>query len=436
MYVDALCNEIKEKASSYTQYDVISVFFGGGTPSIMTGNDILKIMSVIKSEYSLVEDCEISMEVNPGTIGENETKLDAYKRAGINRLSIGLQSANDNELKMLGRIHDVDAFEDTYDKAILAGFKNLNVDLISGLPGQKVEDFKKSLEYVLNLEPQPKHISAYSLIIEEGTPFYDMYGEKCENEDDNAENNMDYTQIESELCSEDSDREIYKITKDILGKHGYHRYEISNYSKEGYECRHNKVYWQRGNYLGFGVGSSSLVENIRWKNQDDVYEYINANGMTSVIETEKLSIKEQMEEFMFLGLRMMKGVSEKDFRNYFGQGFPKEYKDIINKYVSMGLMRCVYEDGEKAIAVSTMNDDSRVMSVGSGGDIGVMSAGSGDDVGVMSAGSGDDIGVMSTCFECENIGVISTCFECEYIRVMLTDKGINVSNVIMAEFIF
>lgn len=330
-YVEALCNEIATKAAGYIEYEVISIFFGGGTPSLLTVEQLECIMHAIYSNYNICEDCEVTMEVNPGTVegqinNDDATysvvnKLAGFKHAGINRLSIGLQSAREEELKLLGRIHNLEDFERTWNLAELAGFENLNVDLISGLPGQTIEDFEHSLKYVLNLKNRPTHISVYSLIIEEGTPFFDKYADL------------------NDETIEENDRAIYKITNGILEQNGYHRYEISNYALDGYECRHNKVYWQRGNYLSFGIGASSMVDNARWSNTPSIDKYLADSGLSEDVEYHMLSIKEQMEEFMFLGLRMMKGISVSQFEEYFGTSLPEQYEKVIAKYTELGYMK-------------------------------------------------------------------------------------------------
>lgn len=318
MYVDALIRELRARADRYTEYEVISIFFGGGTPSILSDKDIDRIMDTLKTEYNICYDCEVSMEVNPGTVTGHT--FEALKNTGINRISFGLQSTLDSELKTLGRIHDFREFLGSYRLAADAGFTSINVDLMSGIPGQTIESLALSLKTVVGLEPKPTHISTYGLILEEGTPFYEIYGEG-----------------DSRLPSEETERDMYEVTHDILSKAGYHRYEISNYALDGFECLHNSVYWRRGNYLGIGLGASSMVENCRWKNTSSMDEYL---GMDSVPEEEYtvLSPKEQMEEYMFLGLRMTEGISADDFENEFKVPFLQQYCEVIAKYKAMGMM--------------------------------------------------------------------------------------------------
>lgn len=323
LYVDALLREIAVRFAGYLEYEVISIFFGGGTPSVLSDNDINRIMSQIRSCYNVGENCEVSMEVNPGTVSTVE-QFRGYLDSGINRLSFGLQSAVDSELETLGRIHDRKTFLNGYKMAVQAGFTNINVDLMSGIPNQTTESLSSSLRFVSSLSPKPTHLSVYGLIVEEGTPFYDRYGEN--------------KPFEGELPSEEEEREMYKITGDFLTKAGYHRYEISNYALPGYECSHNKVYWKRGNYLGLGLGASSMVDNARWKNTSSMDEYI-GNIPPLDVEYEVLDEKNRMEEYMFLGLRMMEGISISEFEKSFGRKFPKEYAEVVNKYVKLGLLR-------------------------------------------------------------------------------------------------
>ena len=251
-YVEALCREIQETSPEYREYQVVSVFIGGGTPSVLLPEQTIRIMETLKSCFILTNTCEISMEMNPGTV--TPEKMNVYRACGINRISIGLQSANDGELKALGRIHTYADFLKAYEMAVEAGFTNINVDLMSAIPEQTLKSYQETLQKVLALQPQPVHISAYSLIVEEGTPFYEQ---------------------ELNLPDEETERRMYEITDDILRKAGYHRYEISNYAKAGKECVHNKVYWQRGNYLGLGIGSASLIQNVRFHNVTDIWSYVN-----------------------------------------------------------------------------------------------------------------------------------------------------------------
>lgn len=325
MYVDALIRELSARSAGYMEYEVISIFFGGGTPSVLSDIDIVRILDAVRSMYNVRYDCEITMEVNPGTVKDMKN----LKTAGINRISFGLQSAVDSELKSLGRIHNVQTFFESYQKAVSAGFNNINVDLMSGIPGQTIKSLALSLRYVTSLEPVPTHISAYGLIIEEGTPFYEIYGE---------ESSGRLKESAMPLPSEEDEREMYRITDDILSKAGYHRYEISNYALDGYECLHNTVYWKRGNYLGIGLGASSMVDNCRWKNTSSMEEYLKLTPPADE-EFEKLSMENRMEEYMFLGLRMMEGISIPDFEKEFGLSFPEQYRKVVEKYKDLGMIK-------------------------------------------------------------------------------------------------
>ncbi len=315
-YFNALQKEISERAALYREYKVKSVFFGGGTPSFPDADRICQVLGCIESSFDIDERAEISLEVNPASAMAD--KLVKYRKAGFNRISIGAQSLNDEELKRLGRLHDSTMFYDTYENARKAGFENINIDVMSALPGQSVENYMDTLRKVVGLKPE--HISAYSLIVEEGTPFYKM---------------------ELDLPSEDDDREMYHLTKSFLAKKGYHRYEISNYSQgqygdEKYECYHNKVYWRRGNYLGLGLGAASMVENVRWNNPKEMKRYI--ENCTDREEVERLNTDSQMEEFMFLGLRLVRGVDVKEFKKLFGRDIADVYGDVISKYREMKLL--------------------------------------------------------------------------------------------------
>lgn len=327
-YVEALCREIAEESSSYVNYKINTVFIGGGTPSVLPGKKIEQILQTVYKYYAVNKKCEVSIEANPGTI--TSEKLTCWRRAGINRLSIGLQSAIDSELKSLGRIHRSKEFFQSYELAVKSGFNNINVDLMSAIPEQTVESYRETLRTVTGLNPPPVHISSYSLIVEEGTPFYENT---------------------PELPDEDTEREMYKITNDILSGCGYVQYEISNYAKPGYECRHNQVYWRRGNYVGFGIGAASLVENVRFSNTGNIECYLNCymghtcddNKIKENIQ--ELSLKEQMEEFMFLGLRMIKGVSEEEFLRTFGSAIGQIYPGIVEEFCQKGLLKREIEQG-------------------------------------------------------------------------------------------
>lgn len=329
-YVEALiqeisqCNSQKRKSTSET---VTTVFLGGGTPSILSPAQIERIMGALHEAFEIEQNAEVSMEANPGNV--TQEKLVAYKEAGINRISFGLQSTNNEELRVLGRIHTYEDFIESFQLARDCGFDNINVDLISAIPGQTVENWEESVQKIIDLNPE--HISAYSLIIEEGTPFYEIYGEDAEGE--------------ALLPSEEDEREMYHCTEELLEEAGYHRYEISNYAKEGRECRHNLGYWERKNYLGIGLGASSLLDNVRYKNTDDLAKYLTWSDDLEEIQEERevLSREEQMEEFVFLGLRKMKGISIQEFEDTFGKTLEECYGENIHRLQKETLL--ILEEG-------------------------------------------------------------------------------------------
>lgn len=317
-YMAALFAEIGGRAKDYKERIVTSVFIGGGTPSLLSGDSIKQLMEHIREGFRLAPDAEITMEVNPGTV--TVEKLTAFYGAGINRLSIGMQSAQEQELKILGRIHDFDGFCQVYREAVEAGFTNINVDVMSGLPGQTLASYKDTLEKVLRLEPMPQHISAYSLIVEEGTPFAAMADRG-----------------ELPLPEEDTERAMYEETIEVLAGYGFHRYEISNYALDGYECRHNVGYWIRRDYLGFGIGAASLIGNVRFQNGRDLNAYL-AHPLACREEQQSLTTQEQMEETMFLGLRLIRGVSYPEFARCYGQTLEEVYGEVISRNVADGLL--------------------------------------------------------------------------------------------------
>lgn len=316
-YVSAMIQEIQSYQELSGEYEVQTIFLGGGTPSLLTPEQIEKIFTTIYHIFSVNENAEITMEMNPGTV--DIEKLRAMKAAGVNRLSIGLQSAQNEELKMLGRIHTYEEFLETWRLTEQAGFKNRNIDLMSALPGQTIESYEDTLSKVLALEPE--HISAYSLILEEGTVFYDWY----------EKGKLDRGAWK--LPSEEEEYAMGELTIQRLAEAGMHRYEISNYAKPGKECRHNLGYWDRVEYLGIGAGSSSLIKGERFDHIRDRKAYIEKirNGESILIDREILSVESQMEEFMYLGLRKIVGVSRTGFQNYFGKNVDDVYGKILDK---------------------------------------------------------------------------------------------------------
>ena len=321
-YVDALLKEIRQYEMMAQFQTVVTIFFGGGTPSILSGEQMTRILKELKRVFKISKKAEITMEANPGTV--TKEKLEAYKEAGINRISFGLQSVNNEELKQLGRIHTFEQFLESYHLAREAGFDNLNVDLISAIPKQTLKSWEHTLKTIIELSPE--HISAYSLIIEEGTPFYDLYKEGGVKE--------------KELPEEEEERKIYEMTEVWLEEAGYHRYEISNYSKEGYECKHNLGYWDRKPYLGIGLGAASFFTHYRYNNTRDLETYLAHSEELHKIQVnrEDLTEEEQMEEFVFLGLRKMKGISKEKFFEDFGKPFDACYGKNIERLKQQGLL--------------------------------------------------------------------------------------------------
>ena len=334
-YVKALVNELtaweevlKEKLAGMDKLYFKTVFAGGGTPTCLEPSMLLEILQAVNKYTD--ENTEFTIEANPGTITDSHISI--FKEEGINRVSLGLQSAQDRELKKLGRIHTYREFCNSYNKLQKAGFGNINIDIMAGIPGQDIPSYKDTLEKVAALAPA--HISVYSLIVEPGTEFYKMQ----------EQGGLD-------IADEDTDRHMYNLAKEILGRNGYNRYEISNYSKEGMECLHNITYWTGGNYLGTGLGASSYINGTRFTGTMDFNKYtcifkdraeqgMAENQVQKNIGTnyENLSVKNQMEEFMFLGLRMCKGVSKSAFMDRFGVSMDKVYGNVIKHFLQNQLL--------------------------------------------------------------------------------------------------
>lgn len=310
-YKEALLREITS-TEGFEGSEVSSIFIGGGTPSVFSEQWMAEVLEKVYTHFTVGQDAEISIEANPGTV--DLKKLAVYRQAGINRISFGCQSGDNRELKMLGRIHTWEQFLESFSMAREAGFSNINADLMSGLPGQSLQSWEDSLYKTAQLKPE--HISAYSLIIEEGTPFASQ---------------------KLELPDEEEERKMYERTREILEDWGYHQYEISNYAKPGRECCHNLGYWQRKEYLGLGLGSASLIGETRFSNTRNMENYLNNSGSVAKIREEReiLTVQEQMEEFMFLGLRMTEGISVTEFREVFGVSLEHIYGKVLEKYKGM-----------------------------------------------------------------------------------------------------
>lgn len=317
-YMGQLLREMEEKKEVLMDYQTDTIFIGGGTPSIIESVWIEKILCKLNELAYITDNCEITMEMNPGTV--TKESLAVYKKAGVNRVSLGLQSADNTLLKKLGRIHTYEEFLHSYKLVREAGFSNVNIDMMSALSGQTVEGYRQELEKVLMLSPE--HLSAYSLIVEEETPFFTWK-----------------EQGKLELPAEDEEREMYYLTDELLGSAGYERYEISNYAKPGYSCRHNEGYWRRKDYIGFGIGAASLLKNVRYKNETNLNTYLEAGKTLGTAEVQPLSTGERMEEFMFLGLRMMAGVQEWDFFRQFGKTIDEVYGEVLKKMCRLELIK-------------------------------------------------------------------------------------------------
>jgi oxygen-independent coproporphyrinogen-3 oxidase len=306
------------------EIQVDTVFLGGGTPSLLTPDQLERILTAVRESYRVQDGAEISMEVNPGTADLD--KLRDFRAAGINRLSIGVQSVDDAELALLGRIHRAGQAEKIFREARQAGFDNINIDLMSALPGQTADKWEQNLRIVC--EWGPEHISAYSLIIEEGTPFAEM--------------------DLPPLPSEEEDRLMYHRTQTVLAEYSYQRYEISNYARPGRACRHNCGYWTGHEYLGLGLGASSLIGDRRFKVTASMPEYLRRIRLADsgeikdpahyYEEIQQLTLRDRMEEFMFLGLRMTEGVSEAEFRRRFGNPVDAVYGPLLARHTDGGLL--------------------------------------------------------------------------------------------------
>lgn len=314
-YIEALNKEIINKASIYK---IKSLFIGGGTPSYLDNENLGKLLRTI-SKLNFTQNAEMTIECNPGTV--DKEKLETMKKYNINRLSFGLQSTNDKALKNIGRIHTFQDFKENYLLSRKIGFKNINIDIMSGLPDL---DEKESLQDIKNVvELNPEHISLYSLIIEEGTAFYKLY-----------------TEGKLNIPEEEVEIDTYRRCKEFLKKAGYNQYEISNYAKDNFECKHNITYWNTEEYIGVGVSASSFIGKKRLRNIDDIKGYIkkiNRCEKSYIVESEN-TLEDNMEEFMFMGLRMINGISEDDFKNRFEIHIEEIYNEVLKKNINNNLL--------------------------------------------------------------------------------------------------
>ncbi len=321
-YADALKKEIA--AADGGQYTVRSVFIGGGTPSLLCAGDIRDILSVVNDHFRMKKDAEITIEANPCTV--TSEKLSIYLESGINRISLGAQSIFDPLLKLLGRLHDAQTFWHILEMVRSAGFQNINVDLMSGLPELSPEMWRETL-YAAAEQTSVRHISAYSLTLEEGTPLYAQQNSLC-------------------FPSEDDLAQMYADTADVLAQYGFCRYEISNYAKKGYECVHNTGYWTGVPYYGFGLGASSFTGTARYRNTEDLSFYLENVSTPERLREEFYSLDrgELASEFMILGLRMTAGISCSEFTQRFGVPAADFFPKALHRHLKMGTL---VQDGDR-----------------------------------------------------------------------------------------
>ena len=362
-YVEVLQREIKEAAAALpkqtdTDYQVQTIYFGGGTPSLLEEKEIRKLIHTVKDYLCVDEEAETTLEVNPGTVSSD--KLTGYFDCGVNRLSIGAQSLQNQELQLLGRIHTADDFYQTFRDARTAGFRNISVDIMEALPGQTLQVYLDTLRQITLMRPE--HISSYSLIIEEGTPFYEIF---CAHPVKNPVNEQ--VRRRYPIPSDEEERRMYHETYHFLKSNGYHRYEISNFAREEggdlhrFESRHNTVYWKRGDYLGLGLGASSMIRNVRFSNTRNFKAYLEGEGNPEKIREnqQKLSLQAQVEEFMFLGLRMCDGIRIAEFEKEFGIPMESVYGKVIRDLEDQGLLQ--QEEGYLFLTSLGIDVSNRVM---------------------------------------------------------------------------
>lgn len=318
-YVNSLVSELYGNAGEYSEYEIATIFIGGGTPTVLSPKQLGRILDMVLSKYNVRNDAEITIEANPGTV--NAQIFKELKSMYVNRLSFGVQAWQNSLLTSLGRIHDNETFVRNFNEAREVGFKNISCDLMFSLPNQTLSDWEETLEKIMRLNPE--HISAYSLIIEDGTPFKEMYEKGMFKATDEA-----------------FDREMYYLAKEMLQDKGYNQYEISNFAKQGFESRHNIVYWNTKEYLGFGLGAHSYIRGERFHNTYAMSDYINAKGNIIRLreEIETLSKEEKIEEFMFMGLRMTEGISISEFKKRFNSDVEYVFKDSVDYLIDQKLL--------------------------------------------------------------------------------------------------
>lgn len=293
-----------------------TIYIGGGTPTLLSEENLLSLFDALKKDFDVMPDAEVTVEANPGTV--TKEKIKALYHAGVNRISLGAQTFNNNLLRKLGRIHLEHEIKEAYDLIRETGFKNINLDLIFALPGESLNDWEETLKKALALKPE--HISTYNLQVEEGTPLY-------------------IEKIEGDLIMPDEEEELkmYKTAISLLTENGYRHYEISNFAKQGFECEHNKAYWTLKDYLGLGVGAHSFINGIRTENTIDLEKYL-SKDCTETKKGHRNTKKETMQEMIFLGLRLIKGFNLSDFTGKFGISFRELYKKEIEELTGDGLL--------------------------------------------------------------------------------------------------
>ena len=327
-YVKALVREMTE----YRGAEIDTVYIGGGTPTALKTELLEQVIENIKRNFILSEDTEFTVEMNPKTADREKLKM-IYKN-GVNRLSIGVQSFRDNELKALGRVHSAEDAKEAITLAKTVGFENISIDLMSGIPEQTEESFLKTLKDAILQEPD--HISCYSLILEEGTPLFD--------------------EIKSgkiTLCDEDTERRLYEIAVDTLNNNGYRQYEISNFAKDGKTSHHNIKYWTMEEYIGLGVSAHSFLNGVRFSNTDNLISYCQNDA--KIRSKEGLTMEDMMSEFVFLGLRMTCGISKLEFFKKFEKDIFEVFKKPLEKFINMGFLVCENDRirlSKEAISVS------------------------------------------------------------------------------------
>ncbi len=315
-YVSCLIRDLKFFLPDFRDYEIKTIFFGGGTPSLLRAEQIERILSAVYSYCHTAAEIEVTLESNPGTI--TLEKLSGYQAAGVNRLSFGVQALQNRHLKRMGRIHTAEEAQEGFKLARKAGFQNLNIDLIFGLPDQSLEEWEESLNQVVQWEPE--HLSTYGLQIEEGTPFF-----------------TDYRQGIFSLPGEEIEALMYEKTIKRLRTRGYEQYEISNFSKPGYECRHNLIYWNNEEYLGIGLGAFSYLSKKRFWMTRNMAKYL--KGEEKISGWEVLPLEKEVGETMMLGLRLKKGISNVRFFGRFGKRLQEFYSHLISKYEPSGLLK-------------------------------------------------------------------------------------------------